>query len=61
MRVGLNFENPVYKNRVSTITFGYYDEEHIHDGSVGLNWFKNKGTDNWSFDLDDLMFNGKEI
>ena len=61
MKVGLNFENPAHKGRVSTITFGYYDEDHIHDGEAGLNYFANKGTDNWSINLDDLRFNGKEL
>lgn len=29
IKVGLNFENPIYTNKVSTITFGYFDYSHI--------------------------------
>lgn len=61
IRVGLNYENPLYKDRVSTITFGYFDYSHIHNGTNGLNWFPNKGKDNWSVMLDDLKYNGVDL
>lgn len=61
MKVGLNYENPIHKDKVSTITFGYFDYAHVHGGEKGLNWFENKGEDNWSIMLDGLKYNGKTI
>ena len=48
MKVGLNYENPKNDDRVSTITFGYFDLGHVEKGQAGLVGFKNIGTDNWS-------------
>jgi len=36
LRVGLNYENPLSTDRISTITFGYYDLSHVENGEDGL-------------------------
>lgn len=36
LRVGLNYEDPMDTNRVSTITFGYFDLNHVENGDKGL-------------------------
>lgn len=61
LQVGINFENPAHKHRVSTITFGYFDMSNIKDGEDGLIPYKNEGKDNWSLDLYDIMYNGKTL
>jgi hypothetical protein len=38
MIVGLNFEDPANKDAVSTITFGYWDENSIKGGKDALEW-----------------------
>ena len=54
LKVGLNYENPMDTNRVSTITFGYFDLSHIEKGEDGLVGFQNVGDDNWSVMLNSL-------
>ena len=60
-RVGLNYENPIYKDKISTMTFGYFDWNHVHGGSDGLHWFVNKGEDNWSIMLSGIQYNGVDL
>ena len=38
MIVGLKFEDPSNKDAVSTITFGYWDENSIKGGKDALEW-----------------------
>ena len=59
--VGLNYENEIYTDKVSTITFGYYDWEHIEGGDQALNWYQNLGTDSWMVMMDDLMYDGTDL
>jgi len=58
MKVGLNYENPINDDRVSTITFGYFDLGHVEKGQAGLVGFKNIGTDNWSIQLMKIKYDG---
>ena len=57
-RIGINYENPLYEDKVSTITFGYLDEAHIQGGEDAMNWYPNQGNSSWMVMLDDLMYNG---
>jgi hypothetical protein len=59
--VGLNFENPLDANLVSTITFGYFDINLIQNGSQGLNWYDNIGRESWAIILDELKYNGYKL
>ena len=61
LRVGLNYENPMDTDRVSTITFGYYDFAHVDRGENGLVGFDNVGQDNWSIMLNSLKYDGKDL
>ena len=36
LKVGLNYEDPMDDSRISTITFGYYDLNHVDKGVDGL-------------------------
>lgn len=61
LRVGLNYENPDDFDRVSTITFGYYDLNHVENAEDGLVGFKNIGTDNWTVMLNSIQYDGKDL
>ena len=61
MRVGLNYENNLEKDRASTITFGYYDLSNVKNGEDGLNWYLNVGDASWAVWLDDIKLDGKDI
>lgn len=59
--MGLNFENPLYKDKVSTMTFGYFDMSHIEGAENGLHWFVNRGEENWSIMLNSIKYNGVDL
>lgn len=61
LKVGLNYENPLDTDRVSTISFGYYDLNHIEKGLDGLVPFENEGDDNWSIMLRSFNYDGKSL
>jgi len=61
MKVGLNYENNLDKDRASTITFGFYDLNNVKNGEEGLNWYLNVGADSWAVWLDDIKLDGKDI
>jgi hypothetical protein len=58
LKIGLNYENPLDNNRVSTITLGYFDTGHAEKGDKGLVGFKNVGSDNWSVMLKSIKYDG---
>ena len=59
-QVGLNFEDPMDPSLRTSLTFGYYDEDHINRGSRrGLNYFPNVGNDTWAMSvIDPLCYDG---
>jgi hypothetical protein len=61
MIVGLNFEDPANKQAVSSVTFGYWDENHIQGGLDSLDWYQNIGNQEWGVLLADLIYNGEEL
>ena len=61
LRVGLNYENPLSTDRISTITFGYYDLSHVENGEDGLVPFQNVGEDNWTVMLRSFNYDGKSL
>ena len=44
----------------TSLTFGYFDEDHIYKGiRGGLNFFPNVGTDTWAMSVQDpLQYGG---
>jgi len=65
MIVGLNFEDPANKDAVSTITFGYWDENSIKGGKDALewslDWYQNIGHDQWAVVVNSMSYDGKEL
>ena len=55
-KIGLNFEDPMSPELRTSITFGYYDEDHIDKGtSRGLNFFPNVGNGTWAMTVIDPL------
>ena len=60
--IGLNFEDPMDPDLVSSITFGFLEEGRVRDGKQGLNWFENVGEDSWAINvLTPLTYDGVEL
>jgi len=59
--VGLNYEDPKDQDSVSIVTFGYLDYTQVHGGVEGLNWYQNKGIDEWALVMEDVHYDGEEI
>ena len=60
--IGLNFEDPMDPDLVSSITFGFLEEGRVRAGKQGLNWFENVGEDSWAINvLTPLTYDGVEL
>ena len=61
-KVGLNFEDPMSPDLVSSISFGYFDEKSVRYGRRGMNWYPNVGTDTWAMAITESpTYDGIEI
>lgn len=61
-KVGLNFEDPMSSDMVSTITFGHYDEGSVVKGRRGMNFYQNVGEDSWTLHMiSPPTYNGVEL
>ena len=57
--IGLNFEDPMDPNLVSSISFGFLEEKSVQNGNNGMNWFDNAGEDSWALNvLTPLTYDG---
>lgn len=55
--MGLNYEDPLDRNSVSSLSFGYLDFNEIKEGEDGLNYYSNIGVDHWAVMMDDFQYN----
>ena len=60
--VGMNFEDPMNPNVVSTLTFGHFDGSAVWNGLGSLNYFGNIGKESWAMAvMDPIMYNGEHL